>query len=254
MKRAALFDDIVDLVVGTPTANRRRGDVGGIMGFVVNTLTLEDEVGRRADRLRVAAAGTRHGPAVVELVTRRAAPRTPLFQTMLAWVPPMEEMMELPGVTVRLLPMPFAPVKFARAGCRTVRGVGTVRPGGHSGGGRRPSAGLRRPRPAGQPAERLAAMVADARPWPARFGATPGEAASASSSIGFDASVHELLLPLTTGAEVHLVPEELRGDPAALMRWLGEHQVVQAFLPPATYGGSTRTRRAGWPGWRFASC
>ena len=69
--------------------------------------------------------------------------------------------------------------------------------------------------------------------WLARFGATPGEAASAWSSIGFDASVHELLLPLTTGAEVHLVPEELRGDPAALMDWLREHRVVQAFLPPA---------------------
>ncbi|WP_244210652.1 non-ribosomal peptide synthetase [Amycolatopsis kentuckyensis] len=69
--------------------------------------------------------------------------------------------------------------------------------------------------------------------WLDRFGATPGEATSAWSSIGFDASVHELLLPLTTGAVLHVVPEDVRPDPAALMAWLREHQVVQAFLPPA---------------------
>ncbi|WNV88970.1 amino acid adenylation domain-containing protein [Umezawaea sp. Da 62-37] len=69
--------------------------------------------------------------------------------------------------------------------------------------------------------------------WTDRFGTTPGEATSVWSSIGFDASVHELLLPLTTGAVAHLVPAPLRGDPAALMAWLREHRVVQAFLPPA---------------------
>ncbi|WP_326950325.1 amino acid adenylation domain-containing protein [Amycolatopsis sp. NBC_01307] len=69
--------------------------------------------------------------------------------------------------------------------------------------------------------------------WLGRFGATPGEPTSAWSSIGFDASVHELLLPLTTGAVLHVVPEEVRPDPAALLGWLREHRVVQAFLPPA---------------------
>jgi amino acid adenylation domain-containing protein len=69
--------------------------------------------------------------------------------------------------------------------------------------------------------------------WLGRFGATPGEATSAWSSIGFDASVHELLLPLTTGAVLHVVPEDVRPDPAALLAWLREHRVVQAFLPPA---------------------
>ncbi|MFF5096095.1 MULTISPECIES: amino acid adenylation domain-containing protein [Actinosynnema] len=69
--------------------------------------------------------------------------------------------------------------------------------------------------------------------WLDRFGATPGEATSAWSSTGFDASVHELLLPLTTGAVLHVVPEDVRPDPAALMAWLREHRVVQAFLPPA---------------------
>ncbi|MCX4903721.1 amino acid adenylation domain-containing protein [Streptomyces sp. NBC_00878] len=69
--------------------------------------------------------------------------------------------------------------------------------------------------------------------WLARMGDAPGEASSAWSSIGFDASVHELLMPLTTGGELHLVPDELRGDPEALMEWLRDHRVTQAFLPPA---------------------
>lgn len=69
--------------------------------------------------------------------------------------------------------------------------------------------------------------------WQARMGSRPGEAGSAWSSIGFDASVHELLLPLTTGGVLHIVSEELRGDPEALMGWMREHGIVQAFLPPA---------------------
>ena len=69
--------------------------------------------------------------------------------------------------------------------------------------------------------------------WRDRFGEFPGEAASAWSSIGFDASVHEILMPLTTGACVYLVPDELRGDPAALTAWMREQRIVQAFLPPS---------------------
>ncbi|MEU7321770.1 amino acid adenylation domain-containing protein [Streptomyces griseoviridis] len=69
--------------------------------------------------------------------------------------------------------------------------------------------------------------------WHDRMGTEPGEIGSAWSSIGFDASVHELLLPLTTGGTVHIVPEELRGDPGALLAWMREHAVTQAFLPPA---------------------
>ncbi|WP_328826259.1 amino acid adenylation domain-containing protein [Streptomyces sp. NBC_00252] len=69
--------------------------------------------------------------------------------------------------------------------------------------------------------------------WHARMGTAPGEVGSAWSSIGFDASIHELLLPLTTGGELHIVPEELRGDPEELLAWMREHAVIQAFLPPA---------------------
>ncbi|MEV6613201.1 amino acid adenylation domain-containing protein [Streptomyces sp. NPDC051051] len=69
--------------------------------------------------------------------------------------------------------------------------------------------------------------------WHDRMGTAPGDAGSAWSSIGFDASIHELLLPLTTGGVLHIVPEELRGDPDALMAWMRTHRIVQAFLPPA---------------------
>ncbi|MEU6404218.1 amino acid adenylation domain-containing protein [Streptomyces sp. NPDC046985] len=69
--------------------------------------------------------------------------------------------------------------------------------------------------------------------WQSRMGAPAGEVGSAWSSIGFDASVHELLLPLTTGGELHIVPEELRGDPAEVLDFLREHAVEQVFLPPA---------------------
>ncbi|MDH6579155.1 amino acid adenylation domain-containing protein [Kitasatospora sp. MAP5-34] len=69
--------------------------------------------------------------------------------------------------------------------------------------------------------------------WLARFGPTPGEASSAWSSISFDATIHELLLPLTTGAVLHLVPDDLRADPEALLDWMRRHRIVQAFLPPA---------------------
>ncbi|MEU2665740.1 amino acid adenylation domain-containing protein [Micromonospora sp. NPDC007220] len=69
--------------------------------------------------------------------------------------------------------------------------------------------------------------------WVSRLGAAEGEAAALWSSVGFDVSVQEIFLPLTTGGALHLVPEKLRGDPAALMGWLREHHVVQAYLPPA---------------------
>ncbi|MFF0585143.1 amino acid adenylation domain-containing protein [Streptomyces sp. NPDC003781] len=69
--------------------------------------------------------------------------------------------------------------------------------------------------------------------WRELMGNTPGEASSAWSSIGFDASVHELLVPLTTGAVLHLVPDEIRGDPRVLLDWMRERKVTQAFLPPS---------------------
>jgi amino acid adenylation domain-containing protein len=84
--------------------------------------------------------------------------------------------------------------------------------------------------------------------WRELMGDAPGQASSAWSSIGFDASVHELLVPLTTGAVLHLVPDELRGDPGALLEWMRERKVTQAFLPPSYVqwiGEDPATRLAG---------
>ncbi|GAB3136681.1 non-ribosomal peptide synthetase [Micromonospora sonneratiae] len=69
--------------------------------------------------------------------------------------------------------------------------------------------------------------------WVSQLGPVPGEAAALWSSIGFDVSVQEIFLPLTTGGALHLVPDELRSDPGALMAWLRQHRIVQAYLPPA---------------------
>ena len=69
--------------------------------------------------------------------------------------------------------------------------------------------------------------------WLGRVGSAPGEAASTWYSIGFDVSVLEILFALTTGAVLQIVPEELRGDPKALFRWMAERQIVHAYLPPA---------------------
>ncbi|RZU53338.1 amino acid adenylation domain-containing protein [Krasilnikovia cinnamomea] len=69
--------------------------------------------------------------------------------------------------------------------------------------------------------------------WVTAMGSLPGEPAALWSSIGFDVSVHEILLPLTTGGTLHLVPEKYRDDPAELLHWLREHRIAQAYLPPA---------------------
>ncbi|MGW7391759.1 non-ribosomal peptide synthetase, partial [Streptomyces venezuelae] len=67
--------------------------------------------------------------------------------------------------------------------------------------------------------------------WLHAYGALPGEPSSAWASFGFDASVHELFLPPTTGGVLHLVPEERRGDPEALLDWMREHRIAHAWLP-----------------------
>ncbi|MFE2943951.1 amino acid adenylation domain-containing protein [Streptomyces sp. NPDC059255] len=72
--------------------------------------------------------------------------------------------------------------------------------------------------------------------WLHHYDAIPGEASSVWASIGFDASVHELFLPVTTGAVLHLVPEDLRGDPEQLMDWMRAHRIVHAWLPASYIG------------------
>ncbi|MBA2675316.1 non-ribosomal peptide synthetase, partial [Ramlibacter sp.] len=86
------------------------------------------------------------------------------------------------------------------------------------------------PKGVGVSGRNLSHIVAN---WCRSRGALPGEAASLWSSISFDASVHELFVPLATGQALHVVPQDLRGDPEALMDWMRAHRIAQAFLPPA---------------------
>ncbi|MBR7835038.1 amino acid adenylation domain-containing protein [Actinospica durhamensis] len=68
--------------------------------------------------------------------------------------------------------------------------------------------------------------------WQADFiPAAPGTRAAQFASAGFDVSLLELLAALTTGRTLVLVPQEVRLDPAALVRWLERRQVRELFAP-----------------------
>jgi amino acid adenylation domain-containing protein len=69
--------------------------------------------------------------------------------------------------------------------------------------------------------------------WLATLGPLPGAPAMLWSSIGFDVSIQEIFLPLTSGGTLHLVPERLRPDPAALLDWMAQRRIAHAYLPPA---------------------
>lgn len=53
------------------------------------------------------------------------------------------------------------------------------------------------------------------------------------ASIGFDASVIDILAPLAAGGTVALAGSADRADPTRLQRFCAEHRVTVAFLPPA---------------------
>ncbi len=63
----------------------------------------------------------------------------------------------------------------------------------------------------------------------------PIEAETACSfwtSLSFDVSVYEMFTPLTLGASLHIVPEEVRSDGAAFCRWLDSAKIASAYIPP----------------------
>ncbi|HEU4558058.1 MAG TPA: amino acid adenylation domain-containing protein, partial [Longimicrobium sp.] len=86
-----------DVVVGTPTANRGRREIEGLIGFFVNTLALRVELGGSPSvsqllaRVRERALEAQQNQdipfeQVVELVQpARSLAHTPLFQVMFAW-------------------------------------------------------------------------------------------------------------------------------------------------------------------------
>ncbi|AVR98933.1 non-ribosomal peptide synthetase [Pseudoduganella armeniaca] len=75
----------------------------------------------------------------------------------------------------------------------------------------------------------LANLVQDWNSAHARAGA---ERHSLWTAFGFDVSLWEWLLPLTRGAAVCMVPEEVRLDPQRYLQWLAEQHITCAYLPP----------------------
>ncbi|HLL45402.1 MAG TPA: amino acid adenylation domain-containing protein, partial [Longimicrobiaceae bacterium] len=108
-----------EVVVGTPTANRGRAEVEGLIGFFVNTLpvrvdlsgapTVAEALGRvKARALEAQQNQDIPFEQVVELVQpARSLAHSPLFQVMFAWQNAPASRLELPGLS--LAPADAAP-------------------------------------------------------------------------------------------------------------------------------------------------
>jgi amino acid adenylation domain-containing protein len=59
----------------------------------------------------------------------------------------------------------------------------------------------------------------------------PGVRTAQFSATGFDVSLHEILSTLVHGRCLAIPSEELRRDPARLVRWLQDNRINQLFLP-----------------------
>ena len=65
------------------------------------------------------------------------------------------------------------------------------------------------------------------------FALTPADRGTQIASPGFDAAVWEIWPYLTAGASIHVPPDEIRADPAALRDWLLAHEITMGFVPTA---------------------
>jgi len=104
-----------EVVVGTPTANRGRAEIEGLIGFFVNTLALRLDlsasptVREMLGRVRERALEAQHHQdipfeQVVELARpARSLAHTPLFQVMLAWQSAPGGALALPGVEAAVM-------------------------------------------------------------------------------------------------------------------------------------------------------
>ncbi len=113
-----------DVVIGTPTANRARTELEGLIGFFVNTLALRIDlsdgptVAQLLDRVKAEALEAQDHQdlpfeQVVELVNpARNLSHTPLFQVMFAWQNTQEDALALPGLTAQPLGVGSQAAKF----------------------------------------------------------------------------------------------------------------------------------------------
>ena len=107
-----------DVVIGTPSANRGRSEIEGLIGFFVNTLALRVDlsgspsVAELLGRVKERSLGAQHHQdipfeRVVELVRPvRSLAHTPLFQALFAWQNAPGSRLELPGLILGPLDSP----------------------------------------------------------------------------------------------------------------------------------------------------
>ncbi|WP_274874679.1 non-ribosomal peptide synthetase, partial [Sinorhizobium meliloti] len=113
-----------DIVIGVPTANRRRREIEDLIGFFVNTLAVRIDLSgepsvsdllERARRAALTAQDHQDLPfeQVVEIVQPpRALGHTPLFQVGLAWQNNTGGSLDLPGLQVEAAGEGLDQVKF----------------------------------------------------------------------------------------------------------------------------------------------
>jgi amino acid adenylation domain-containing protein len=63
------------------------------------------------------------------------------------------------------------------------------------------------------------------------YGVTAADRATLLAGTAFDASVWEIWPYMLSGASLHVVDEEVRGTPAALLAWLAKRGITLSFLP-----------------------
>jgi amino acid adenylation domain-containing protein len=105
-----------DVVIGTPTANRGRREIEGLIGFFVNTLALRIDlagaptVARLLERVRARALEAQQNQDIpFEQVVERVDPvrtmaHAPLFQVLFAWQSASGSGLRLPGLEVEPVP------------------------------------------------------------------------------------------------------------------------------------------------------
>ncbi|NEA06103.1 AMP-binding protein, partial [Streptomyces sp. SID10116] len=67
--------------------------------------------------------------------------------------------------------------------------------------------------------------------WQASHSPRPDLRTAQFAPLNFDVSFQEILGTLCGGGTLAVMPEELRREPARLLRWLAEHRVERLFLP-----------------------
>jgi len=113
-----------DILVGTPSANRDRSEIEGLIGFFVNTLVMRTDVSgnpsfsellTRVREVAMEAYTHQHLPfemLVEALQPQRDLSHTPLFQVMFILQNAPTSELELTGLSVSSLPIETATAKF----------------------------------------------------------------------------------------------------------------------------------------------